>query len=294
MGMRQFKKVETFTLSQKFSTQVYLREISRIPIMSPDEEFEIATQAFNGNAQAREKLVTANLRFVLSVAKMYASNEESQQEMVSVGNVGLVDAADRFDPTKGFRFISFAVWHIRKEMILYIQKFKRTVYVPPNQLQLVKKAEDARYYLFARIGREATEMEVFEYMKEELKKENLTFDTFKFVTGQNFGHVSLDKPLDTAEDSNLYEIIDSGEDTPEDVWNKDEEQVIVGKLLRTLTPLEKDIVTLHHGVGCDYPLTYVEIGLKFGISKQKAEIIHRKAITKMKSGARRIQFEPSL
>ena len=286
--MRQFKKVETFTLSQKFSTQVYLREISRIPIMSPDEEFEIATQAFNGNAQAREKLVTANLRFVLSVAKMYASNEESQQEMVSVGNVGLVDAADRFDPTKGFRFISFAVWHIRKEMILYIQKFKRTVYVPPNQLQLVKKAEDARYYLFAR------KMEVFEYMKEELKKENLTFDTFKFVTGQNFGHVSLDKPLDTAEDSNLYEIIDSGEDTPEDVWNKDEEQVIVGKLLRTLTPLEKDIVTLHHGVGCDYPLTYVEIGLKFGISKQKAEIIHRKAITKMKSGARRIQFEPSL
>lgn len=292
--MRQFKKVETYTLSQKLSTQVYLREVSRIPVMSPEEEYVVATQAFAGDLKARQKLVTSNLRFVLSVAKMYASKEEEQQEMVAVGNVGLVDAAAKFDPTKGFRFISFAVWHIRKEMILYIQKFKRTVYVPPAQLQLISKAEDARFYLFAKIGREATDMEIYEYMKDELKSTNFTFDTFKFVTGQSFVSMSLDKPMDLVEDSNLYEVLDSGTETPNEIMVLEEDKVVFGKILSSLTTLEKDVVTLHHGVGCDYPMTYPEIGEKFGISKQRVEIIHRKAITKMKSISRRIQFQPTL
>lgn len=262
--------------------------------MSPEEEYAVATQAFTGDLKARQKLVTSNLRFVLSVAKMYASKEEEQQEMVAVGNVGLVDAAAKFDPTKGFKFISFAVWYIRKEMILYIQKFKRTVYIPPAHLQLISKAEDARFYLFAKIGREATDMEIYEYMKDELKSTNFTFDTFKFVTGQSFVSMSLDKPMDVVEDSNLYEVLDSGTETPNEIMVLEEDKVVFGKILASLTTLEKDVVTLHHGVGCDYPMTYPEIGEKFGISKQKVEIIHRKAITKMKSISRRIQFQPTL
>jgi len=288
--MRSFKKVETFTLSTKLSTQVYLREVSRIPVMTPDEEYPIALNAAKGDLQAIQKLITANLRFVLSVAKMYASTEDAQQEMVAVGNVGLVDAAYKFDPTKGFRFISFAVWHIRKEMILYIQKFKRTVYVPPGQLQLVKKAEDARYYLFAKIGREATDMEVFDYLKDELAQASLTFNTFKFVTGQSFGHVSLDKPMDTMEDSNMYEVMDSGSITPQQELEQSESSIQLAKLLASLTETERKVVQMHHGVNDTIPRTYIEISEIMGFSKQKAELIHRKAINKMKSNARLIQF----
>jgi RNA polymerase primary sigma factor len=292
--MRSFKKVETFTLSTKLSTQVYLREVSRIPVMTPDEEYPIALKAAKGDLQAIQKLITANLRFVLSVAKMYASTEDAQQEMVAVGNVGLVDAAYKFDPTKGFRFISFAVWHIRKEMILYIQKFKRTVYVPPGQLQLVKKAEDARYYLFAKIGREATDMEVFDYLKDELAQASLTFNTFKFVTGQSFGHVSLDKPMDTVEDSNMYEVMDSGSATPQQELEQSESSIQLAKLLASLTETERKVVEMHHGVNDTIPRTYIEISEIMGFSRQNAELIHRKAIKKMKSNARRLQFEPEL
>ena len=292
--MRSFKKVETYTLSTKLYTQVYLREVSRIPVMTPEEEYPIAVRAAKGELEAIQKLVTANLRFVLSVAKMYASTEDAQQEMVAVGNVGLVDAAYKFDPTKGFRFISFAVWHIRKEMILYIQKFKRTVYVPPGQLQLVKKAEDARYYLFAKIGREATDMEVFEYLKTELTNASMTFDTFKFVTGQVFGHVSLDKPSETAEDSTLYEVIDSGAITPQQELEREENSYQLLRLLGSLNQIERQVVEMHHGVNYTFPHTYPEIAEKLGFSKQKAELVHRKAIQKMKLVARRIQFQPEI
>lgn len=287
--MRSFKKVETFTLSTKHSTQVYLREVERIPLLTPQQEFEVATAAAAGDQTAIDKLVKANLRFVLSVAKMYASSEELQQEMVAVGNIGLVDAAKKFDPTKGFKFISFAVWHIRKEMILWLQKNKRTVYIPPSHLMILKKTEEIAQKLHPQLGRDPLDMEIFEEIKRE-KNSPLSFENFKSILSQEYGSVSLDKSLDSNEDSTFYDVLDGGFMTPHEVFTTSESEDQFSRLLGCLDPTERQVVEMHYGVNFLYAYTYPEIGERIGVSKQKVEIIHRRAIGKLQRKARRIKF----
>lgn len=287
--MRSFKKVETFTLSAKHSTQVYLREVERIPLLTPQEEFEVATAAAAGDQKAIDKLVKANLRFVLSVAKMYASSEELQQEMVAVGNIGLVDAAKRFDPTKGFKFISFAVWHIRKEMILWLQKNKRTVYIPPAHLLILKKSEEIAQNLYTQLGRDPLDMEIFEEMKRE-KNSPLSFENFKSIRNQEYGSISLDKPLDSNEDSTFYDVLDGGFLTPHEVYATSEGEDQFSRLLSCLDSTERQVVEMHYGVNFMCAYTYPEIGEKIGVPKQKVEIIHRRAIGKLQRTAKRIKF----
>ena len=290
--MRSFKKVETFTLSTKHSTQVYLREVERIPLLTPQQEFEVATAAAAGDQTAIDKLVKANLRFVLSVAKMYASSEELQQEMVAVGNIGLVDAAKRFDPTKGFKFISFAVWHIRKEMILWLQKNKRTVYIPPAHLQLLKKSEEIAQNLYTKLGREPSDVEIYAELKDEKDemKKTSSFENYKSIRSQEYGFISLDKPLDSTQDSTFYDVLDGGFMTPHEVLATTESDNQFSRLLGCLDPTERQVVEMHYGVNSMCAYTYPEIGEKIGVPKQKVEIIHRRAIGKLQRTARRIKF----
>lgn len=287
--MRSFKKVETFTISQKHTTQVYLREVSKIPIMTAEEEYVVALQAAQGDVKAIQKLVSANLRFVLSVAKMYAATEEAQQEMVAVGNVGLVDAAYMFDPTKGFKFISFAVWHIRKEMILWLQKHKRTVYVPPAQIQIVKKAEQVKLELYGKLDREPTSLEIYECLQTK-EKDLMTFENFELFLSNQLSISSLDQPLESGEDSTFYDILDSQVFNPQQEYEKQESQTQLGKLLETLIPVEREIVEMRFGVNCLFPHGFPEISKKMGLKTDQIERIHRNAMTKLKQKVRKLNW----
>jgi RNA polymerase primary sigma factor len=166
--MKQFKPVERYTPRQSASAGYYLNDVSRgNKILSPEDELEIATKASNGDMEARNKLVRANLRFVLSVAKMYTRDPDIYQDLVSVGNIGMIEAAEKFDPSRGFKFISYAVWHIRKEMIKYLVDNSRIVRMPGNRNNYLVRVRRLAAELSSKLDREPTTEELVEVLKGE-------------------------------------------------------------------------------------------------------------------------------
>jgi len=164
--MRQFKISERLTPRNSKSAMMYLTEVERTKVLDPETEVKIANLAAAGDKKARELLVTSNLRFVLSVAKMYAFKSEDFVDLVSAGNEGLYEASGKFDPTKGFKFISFAIWYIRKEMIKFLAENSRTIKIPTNQSQSIKTISETSGSLSSIEGRDVSNEEALEYLKE--------------------------------------------------------------------------------------------------------------------------------
>ena len=295
--MRQFKISERFTNRQSKSIGLYLNEMQRSALMTADEEYEVACKAFEGDEAAREKLVKANLRFVFTVAKMYSHDPDTLNDIVSAGNIGLIDAAKKFDPHKGFKFISYAVWHIRKEMIEHLSKNSRIIRIPGNRNSVAAKAKEAQSVIYNREGREATEEEMIDYIKEHLQNtEHLTVDVMLEIFSADKKAWSLDQPLSEhgESESTLLDVYDGTVGGEDSRYDQENYKHIIGVLMSDLTTREVEVIERVHAIGDRlFPNSLTEVGISWGMTPESARVVYRKALKKMQIKARKLKINIS-
>lgn len=295
--MRQFKISDRITNRGSRSTTLYLNELQKTVVMKNDEEFEVACKAFEGDEAARDKLVRANLRFVFTVAKMYSNDTDTFNDIVSAGNLGLVDAAKRFDPYKGFKFISYAVWHIRKEMLEYLAKNSRTIRIPGNRNTVIVKAKEAQSVIYTREGREATEEELVAYVKEHLKNNSmLTSKDIADVFAADKKASSLDQPFGEAgsNSATLLDVYDASDGSEHKMDNDENHHHVLSVLMQSLNEREKEVVTRHWSIGLgEVGESFRNMAEGYGIASESVRGIHTRALKKMKIRAKRLNIDIS-
>ena len=278
--MRQLKITKQVTNRETASLDKYLQEIAKYDLITADEEVELAQRIKAGDEEALEKLVKANLRFVVSVAKQYQNQGLSLPDLINEGNMGLIKAARRFDETRGFKFISYAVWWIRQSILQALAEQSRIVRLPLNKIGNINKINKAIAKLEQKNERPPTIDELAEEldMSPEDVKESL----------KNAGrHISMDAPLVEGEDSNLYDVLRAG-----DMPNPDKEllqeslRTEIERALSTLNEREADVIRLYYGLNGNHPLTLEEIGETFGLTRERVRQIKEKAIRRMKHTSR--------
>ncbi len=291
--MRQFKISDKLTPRMTKAAGSYLGELEKTKLISPEREVELARLAAAGDENARNELVTANLRFVVSVAKMYASNPEDFADVVAAGNMGLIEAAEKFDPTRGFKFISFAVWYIRKEMINYLNDNSRTIRIPINQSVILREMTKTGNEIAMREGREATFDESYEEMVEKNEKfSSVKKESILMSTEADHRLASLTNPLTSDSDSgSLIDIIDSGVDQSDAGLKDGDLKKVIRILSKVLSPVERDIVFWKHGIS-DEPNGleegFPEIARRLERTQESVRQRYKKALRKMKAYGRRI------
>ena len=292
--MKNLQITEKYTIRGTRSMDSYLREVDKTKPMTANKEYEVAVLAQAGDEKAQAILVSSNLRFVISVAKRYSRDPDTVLDLIAVGNLGLIDAAKKFDPYKGFKFISFAVWHIRKEMLDFLTKHGKTIRIPQSQLGVLNKVHEIRAKVYSEEAREATDEEILTYVRANYKSAaRLEMSTLKEVMLSDVSMYSLDKPIGENEDSTILDVYDSGEATPEQIMTKDAQSECIALLMRCLTPVEKDIVTRRHGLGFLCAEEFSTIGGLYEWSGEQVRIKYTRAMKKMKIWARqnRISLE---
>lgn len=278
--MRQLKIAKQVTNRDTASLDKYLQEIGRVDLITADEEVELAKKIKDGDQRAMEKLVKANLRFVVSVAKQYQNQGLTLPDLINEGNLGLIKAAQRFDETRGFKFISYAVWWIRQSILQALAEQARIVRLPLNKIGSINKINRAFADLEQRFEREPSPEEIAEVleMSEQEVKESI----------HNAGrHVSMDAPLQEGEDGDMYDVIKSGESPSPDVSLLNESlRNEIERSLSTLTPREADVVRLFFGLSGETAMSLEEIGEKFDLTRERVRQIKEKAIRRLKQGSR--------
>ncbi|MCS6968934.1 MAG: RNA polymerase sigma factor RpoD/SigA [Cytophagales bacterium] len=274
--MRQLKISKQITNRESQSLDKYLQEIGKVELLDPEEEVELARRIKQNDAQALERLTKANLRFVVSVAKQYQNQGLSLGDLINEGNLGLIKAAQRFDETRGFKFISYAVWWIRQSILQALAEHARIVRLPLNRVGSLNKIAKTFSELEQKFEREPSPEEIAEVM--DMPLEEIT-ETIK-VSGR---HVSVDAPLKQDEENTLLDVIDSGESQRPDVsLMNDSLRKEVQRALSTLTPREADIITLYFGLNGENALTLEEIGEKFDLTRERVRQIKEKAIRRLR------------
>ena len=278
--MRQLKIATQITNRDSQAVEKYLQEISKISMITPEEETILAQKIKMGDQRALDKLVQANLRFVVSVAKQYQHQGLSLSDLINEGNLGLIKAAQRFDETKGFKFISYAVWWIRQSILQALAEQSRIVRLPLNKIGSINKINKAYAHLEQENERPPSPEELAEVldMSEEDIKESM----------KNSGrHLSMDAPLVEGEDSNLYDVLRSGESpSPDKDLMLESLQIEIERALQTLTPREADLVRLYFGLNGKHPMTLEEIGETFDLTRERVRQIKEKAIKRLKHNSR--------
>lgn len=263
-----------------------MNEVDKTRVMSPEEEARVAYRAAAGDEEAREKLVTSNLRFVLSVAKMYAGKPEDFPDLVAAGNEGLIEASAKFDPSRGFKFISFAVWYIRKEIIKYLTENSRTVKIPQNQSQLISKIIKFAGELSTKEGREISNEEAFDLLKSENPKyKSVDEKTMKKALIADIKTASLDAELNTDNDAGtLKELLPSEDFDSDEIVLLKNKREILEKIMCCLTDIEKSIVIRFFGFDDQSGFTdsLQSIGEDMDYTSESIRLKLRKAITKMR------------
>ncbi len=291
--MRQFKVTERITTRNGRASQIYTQDVSKTRIMTPEEETEVGRLAAAGDEKAQKKLVEANLRFVLSVAKMYSKDPILVEDLIQAGNIGLVDAAKKFDPSMGFKFISFAVWHIRKEMISFLSQNSRTVRIPDNKIQLMSKAREAQSQLLGELGREPDEEEILEKMRtfDHQGSKNIDLDTLKVILVADNKISSLDHQFGDEEGSgSLLDILWDEENDFEKDYDREHYLYYVNKALSTLSDRERQVVTQYLGLdGSLFRRAFADIALEWGIGAEAVRNIYNKALKKLKQRINRMR-----
>ncbi|MEJ6734445.1 MAG: sigma-70 family RNA polymerase sigma factor [Flavobacteriales bacterium] len=278
--MRQLKITKQVTNRETASLDKYLQEIGRVDLITAEEEVELAQRIKAGDELALEKLTKANLRFVVSVAKQYQNQGLSLPDLINEGNLGLIKAARRFDETRGFKFISYAVWWIRQSILQALAEQSRIVRLPLNKIGSINKINKAYAELEQEFERPPTAEEV-------AKKLDLTEEEVKQAMKNSGRHVSMDAPLIEGEDSNMYNVIGS-EDSP----NPDEGLMIdslrqeISRALATLTPREGEVVRAYFGLNGEHAMTLEEIGEAFDLTRERVRQIKEKAIRRLKHTSR--------
>ena len=278
--MRQLKITKSITNRENASLEKYLQEIGREDLITADEEVKLARKIKQGDQQALEKLTRANLRFVVSVAKQYQNQGLSLPDLINEGNLGLIKAAKRFDETRGFKFISYAVWWIRQSIMQALAEQSRIVRLPINQLGSVNKIKKTFSVLEQKYEREPSNSEISTAL--DLPEESVA-NTMK-ISGK---HVSMDAPFVTGEEHSLLDVLENPDSPLADksLMNESLGQEI-NRSLATLTQRESDVVKLFYGIGCNHSYTLEEIGAKFDLTKERVRQIKEKAIRRLRHTSR--------
>lgn len=262
------------------SLDLYLREIGETPLIKAAEEVKLAKRIKLGDQTALEKLTKANLRFVVSVAKQYQNQGLSLSDLINEGNIGLIKAAKRFDETRGFKFISYAVWWIRQAILQALAEQSRIVRLPLNRVGTLHKIGKVSSSLQQQYGREPSANEIAK--KLELSEGEVS-DTLKISNS----HLSLDAPFSVSEDNSLIDILeDEMQESPDESLLSDSLRVEIEKALDSLTPREAEVINLYFGLNHEKPLTLEEIGTRFSLTRERVRQIKEKAIRRLRHASR--------
>lgn len=278
--MRQLKITKSITNRDSQSLDKYLTEISREEMINAEQEVELAKLIKKGDQRALDKLVRANLRFVVSVSKQYQNQGLTLPDLINEGNLGLIKAAQRFDETRGFKFISYAVWWIRQSILQAIAEQSRIVRLPLNQVGSLNKINKAYAQLEQRFERPPVADELASALEipEEKVKDTMS------VSGR---HVSVDAPLKEDEDFSLLDLISNNESPSADgQLMRESLQKEIERSLETLTERERDVIRLFFGIGMNHGLTLEEIGDKFDLTRERVRQIKEKAIRRLRQHSR--------
>jgi len=278
--MRQLKISKQVTNRETASLDKYLQEIGKVDLITAEEEVELAQKIRAGDENALDKLTKANLRFVVSVAKQYQNQGLTLPDLINEGNLGLIKAARRFDETRGFKFISYAVWWIRQSILQALAEQSRIVRLPLNKIGSINKIN--KMYAFLEQANERVPS------AEEIAKElDMTVSDVKESMKNSGRHVSMDAPLVEGEDSNLYDVLRSGESpNPDRNLLHESLRTEIERALETLTPREADVVRLYFGLGEKHAMTLEEIGETFDLTRERVRQIKEKAIRRLKHTSR--------
>ncbi len=278
--MRQLKITKQVTNRETASLDKYLQEIGKVDLITAEEEVALAQRIKQGDMNALEKLTKANLRFVVSVSKQYQNQGLSLPDLINEGNLGLIKAAQRFDETRGFKFISYAVWWIRQSILQALAEQSRIVRLPLNKIGVLNKVNKVHAVLEQQLGRppEVDELAHYLDMSERDVKDIL----------RNAGrHVSVDAPLVQDEENTLLDMMTSDEGpTPEKGLLYESLRKEIERVISTLTPREAEILKYYFGLEGKYPMTLEEIGEKFDLTRERVRQIKEKAIRRLKQTSR--------
>ena len=277
--MRQLKITKSITNRESASLDKYLQEIGREELISVEDEVELAQRIRKGDRAALEKLTRANLRFVVSVAKQYQNQGLSLPDLINEGNLGLIKAAQKFDETRGFKFISYAVWWIRQSILQSLAEQSRIVRLPLNQVGSLNKINKALSRFEQENERRPSPEELAEELDIPIDK---IADTLK-VSGR---HISVDAPFVEGEDNSLLDVLPNADSPVADHTLMNESlQTEIDRALETLTEREADIIRMFFGIGCQ-EMTLEEIGAKFALTRERVRQIKEKAIRRLRNNTK--------
>lgn len=279
--MRQLKITKSITNRESQSLEKYLQEIGRVPLITPEEEVQLAARVKQGDGNALDRLVAANLRFVVSVAKQYQNQGLTLSDLINEGNLGLIKAAQRFDETKGFKFISYAVWWIRQSILQALAEQSRIVRLPLNKVGLNNRISKAISQLEQEYEREPTAYELAENLELDLEEINSSLSF-------NHRHISMDAPLGEGEEGTFLDIMlnPNAESANEKIDYYDSLKTEVFRTLSTLTERQKQVLCYFFGIGIDNPLSLEDIGHHFSLTRERVRQIKDKALLKLQNTSR--------
>lgn len=279
--MRQLKITKQITNRETASLDMYLQDIGRVELITADEEVVLAQKIKQGDQKALDKLVKANLRFVVSVSKQYQNQGLSLPDLINEGNMGLIKAAQRFDETRGFKFISYAVWWIRQSILQALAEQARIVRLPLNKVGLTNRIQKAFSQLEQQYEREPSAEELAEVLNMDIEEVSSTL-------GINARHVSMDSPLSEGEENTLIDVLENpnAEKTDNELDHNESLKTEIDRSLKTLTDRQKEVICFFFGIGVDHPMSLEDIGERFNLTRERVRQIKDKAITKLKTSNR--------
>lgn len=279
--MRQLKITKSITNRESQSLEKYLQEIGKVDLLTPDDEVDLAQRIKQGDQIALEKLTKANLRFVVSVAKQYQNQGLSLSDLINEGNLGLIKAAQRFDETRGFKFISYAVWWIRQSILQALAEQSRIVRLPLNKVGSLNKINKAFSELEQTFEREPTAEELAEVLELHTSEVETTL-------GVAARHVSMDAPFVEGEDNSLLDVLENNntKKTDEKLEYGDSLRNEIERSLSTLSERQKDVIKLYFGIGVEHPMSLEDIGEQFDLTRERVRQIKDKAINKLRTTSR--------
>jgi RNA polymerase primary sigma factor len=281
MSMRQLKITKSITNRESQSLEKYLQEIGKVELISPEEEVRLACLIKQGDQKALDKLTKANLRFVVSVAKQYQNQGLTLPDLINEGNLGLIKAAQRFDETRGFKFISYAVWWIRQSILQALAEQSRIVRLPLNKVGLTNRIQKAYSQLEQEFEREPSSEEIAAMLEIDIEEVSSTL-------GINARHISMDTPLSEGEEGTLMDVLENpnAERTEKNIEHDESLRLEIDRSLKSLTERQKEVICYFFGIGVDHPMSLEDIGEHFNLTRERVRQIKDKAITKLKTNSR--------
>jgi RNA polymerase primary sigma factor len=279
--MRQLKITKSITNRESQSLEKYLQEIGKVELVSPEDEVKLARLIKQGDQKALDRLTKGNLRFVVSVAKQYQNQGLSLPDLINEGNLGLIKAAQRFDETRGFKFISYAVWWIRQSILQSLAEQARIVRLPLNKVGLTNRIQKTYSQLEQQFEREPSTEEVAEALEMDVEEVAASM-------GISARHVSMDSPMSEGEENTLLDVLENpnAEKTDGDLMYRESLKTEIERSLTTLTERQKEVICFFFGIGVDHPMSLEDIGEKFSLTRERVRQIKDKAITKLKTNTR--------